>query len=111
MGCTSMQRFLRIKTMANTIFKLAGQSIAPGSKQTLLYPAPNINTQVKIEIPVHIFHGDKDDLVPIANADYTKRMLVNSKNVITTIFPGGNHFMVWNKYDEIKKQLLQLENY
>ena len=61
--------------------------------------------------PVHIFHGDKDDLVPIANADYTKRMLVNSKNVITTIFRGGNHFMVWNKYDEIKKQLLQLENY
>lgn len=60
--------------------------------------------------PVHIFHGDNDDLVPVANADYTKKMLVNSKNVTTTIFPGGDHFMVWNKYDEIKKQLLDLED-
>jgi predicted deacylase len=45
--------------MINTIFKLAGQDILPGSKATVLYPAPNINMQVKIEIPVHIFHGKK----------------------------------------------------
>ena len=65
----------------------------------------------KVTCPVYIFHGDKDELVPLDNADYTKRMLVNSKNVTTRIFPGGDHFMIWNNYDEIKKQLLQLENY
>src|SRR5690349_9491967 len=43
--------------MKNNIFTLAGQLIAPGSKKIILYPAPNINTQVKIEIPVHVFHG------------------------------------------------------
>ncbi len=59
---------------------------------------------------VHIFHGDNDDLVPAANAGYTKKMLVNSKNVTTTIFPRGDHFMVWNKYEEIKKQLLDQEH-
>jgi pimeloyl-ACP methyl ester carboxylesterase len=60
--------------------------------------------------PVYIFHGDNDDLVPIANADYTKKMLVNSKSVKTKIFAGGDHFMVWNKYDDIKKQLLSLKD-
>lgn len=65
----------------------------------------------KVVCPVHIFHGDNDDLVPVANAEYTKKLLVNSKNATTTIFSGGDHFMVWNKYSEIKKQLLELEDY
>ena len=64
----------------------------------------------KVVCTVHIFHGDKDELVPVANAGYTKNMLVNSKNVSSTIFPGGDHFLVWNKYNEIKARLLQLEN-
>ena len=63
-----------------------------------------------VRCPVYIFHGDKDENVPVANADYTKKMFVNSKNVVTTIFPGGDHFIVWNKYDEIKKKLLDLQN-
>jgi hypothetical protein len=37
-------------------------------------------------------------------------MPVDSKKVTTTIFPGGAHFMVWNKYDEIKEQLPDLKN-
>lgn len=45
--------------MHNNIFKLAGQDILPGTKKTILYPAPNIHTQVKIEVPVHVFHGKK----------------------------------------------------
>lgn len=43
--------------MSNRIFELAGNSIEPGTKKTILFPAPNINTQIKIEIPVHVFHG------------------------------------------------------
>jgi pimeloyl-ACP methyl ester carboxylesterase len=64
----------------------------------------------KVVCTVHLFHGDKDGLVPVANADYAKKMLINSKNVSSTIFPGGDHFLVWNKYNEIKARLLQLEN-
>ena len=63
-----------------------------------------------VTCPVHIFHGDKDELVPVANAAYTKKMLVNSKSVSTTIFSGGDHFMVWNRYDEIKQQLLNFDD-
>lgn len=40
-------------------FSIAGKQIKPGTKETILFPSPNINTQIKIEIPVHIFHGKK----------------------------------------------------
>lgn len=45
--------------MNNHHVELAGEIITPGSKKTILYPAPNINTQVKIDIPVHVFNGKK----------------------------------------------------
>ncbi len=43
--------------MINQDLKFAGQIIAPGSKQVVLFAAPNINTQIKLDIPVHVFHG------------------------------------------------------
>lgn len=46
--------------MAREVLTIAGNKIAPGTKKVILFPAPNINTQVKLDIPVHIFHGIKD---------------------------------------------------
>lgn len=46
--------------MARKIFTIAGNQIEPNSKRVVLFPAPNINTQVKIDIPVHVFHGKKE---------------------------------------------------
>lgn len=43
----------------NTPFTFAGNIIEPGSKKIILFPAPNLNTQIKMEIPVHVFHGKK----------------------------------------------------
>src|SRR4030095_14664730 len=54
----------------------------------------------KVICPVYIFHGDKDVLVPLSNADYTRRMLTNSSKVETKILPGENHFIVWTEYEE-----------
>jgi predicted deacylase len=45
--------------MKNEIFTLAENRIEPGTKRVILFPAPNINMQVKIDIPVHVFHGEK----------------------------------------------------
>lgn len=45
--------------MSNKNFTIAGKVIEPGTKTTLLFPAPNINTQIKTDIPVHVFHGKK----------------------------------------------------
>lgn len=43
----------------NDVFHLAGHDIEPGTKNIILFPAPNLNTQVKIDIPVHVFNGKK----------------------------------------------------
>lgn len=46
--------------MTRKILTIAGTQIEPNTKKVILFPAPNINTQVKIDIPVHVFHGKKD---------------------------------------------------
>lgn len=43
--------------MLNAPFVIADQIIQPGMKVTVLYPAPNINSQIKVDIPVHVYHG------------------------------------------------------
>jgi predicted deacylase len=45
--------------MDNKPFTIKGTIIKPGTKTTLLFAAPNINTQINIDIPVHVFHGAK----------------------------------------------------
>lgn len=64
----------------------------------------------KVTCPVQIFHGDKDNLVPVTNIEYARKMLKHSTSLETTIFPGANHFIVWSKYSEIKDALLRLNN-
>jgi len=43
--------------MDNQAFTIAGTTIEPGTKTILLFPAPSINSQIKTDIPVHVFHG------------------------------------------------------
>lgn len=43
--------------MMNKPFVIGDTTIEPGTKKTILFPAPNINNQVKMSIPVHVFHG------------------------------------------------------
>lgn len=62
----------------------------------------------KIHCPVWIIHGDKDNMVPVGNADYAGRMLVNAPLVDVTILKGAGHFIPWNHFTEIKKILLKL---
>lgn len=45
--------------MTNTEFTIAGNAVQPGTHKIILFPVPNINVQVKMEIPVHVFHGKK----------------------------------------------------
>ena len=61
-----------------------------------------------IKCPVYIMHGDKDGLVPVSNAGYTKKMLVNAESVSVKIIPGANHFISDNQYDMVKEVLMKL---
>jgi len=83
------------------------------SNQELWYLKKELNDLVKklpdITCPVYILHGDKDGLVPVSNAAYAKKMLVNARSVSVTIIPGANHFVSDHHYKLVKGLLLRLE--
>ena len=62
----------------------------------------------KIECPVWIIQGDKDNLVPPGNAGYAAKMLIHSPLIETTIIEGAGHFIPWNHYTDIRAVLLKL---
>lgn len=66
------------------------------------------NDLAKIKCRVWIVHGKKDVYVPVGNAEFSKKMLVNAKSVEMTIIPRANHFIHTLHYDEVKQVLLQL---
>jgi len=62
----------------------------------------------KIKIPVCFIHGEKDVWVPPGNVDYGKKMLTNASKIEIKMLPGANHFIPWNRYDDIKAELLKM---
>lgn len=56
---------------------------------------------------VTVLQGDKDDLVPPANADFAERMLAGASSVNVVRIPGANHFTPWNRYELVKTELLK----
>lgn len=64
----------------------------------------------KVDCPVYFIHGDQDTWVPPGNVSYAKKMLVNAKSIEEHMLPGGNHFIPWTKYKEIKEVLLHLKD-
>jgi pimeloyl-ACP methyl ester carboxylesterase len=64
---------------------------------------------VTITCPVWIIHGDKDKFVPVANAAYAKKMLINAPTVEITILKNAPHFIPWEPwYKNVKTVLMQL---
>jgi pimeloyl-ACP methyl ester carboxylesterase len=62
----------------------------------------------KINCRVWIVHGKKDVYVPVGNAVFAQKMLVNAKSIEVTLIPRANHFIHTLKYDEVKEVLLRL---
>ena len=62
----------------------------------------------KITCPVWILHGDKDTYVPMANSDYAKKKLVNAKSVEVKNLPGAEHFIINERYEDVKELLMEL---
>jgi len=62
-----------------------------------------------ITCPVHIMHGDADGMVPVSNASYGKKMLVNAKQVYLTIIPGAHHHIPDDNYQLVKEVLMKLD--
>ncbi len=64
-----------------------------------------------VQCDVWIVHGDKDGFVPVGNAAYAKKMLVNAKSVEVLILKGAPHFIPWEPwYKYIKDILINLDH-
>ena len=62
---------------------------------------------VKMTIPVYHLHGDKDDIVPYQNIEFTKKNFPNHKIVS---FPERGHEIAWKNPDLIIPYLVELIN-
>ena len=61
----------------------------------------------RISHPVTVIHGDRDDLVPVGNAEFAERMLINA-NVRMRRYPDMNHFVIWTHQELVTNILLDL---
>lgn len=59
-----------------------------------------------ITSPVTIIQGGKDWLVPKGNANYAKEQLKSVKKLKTIELKKQGHFIPWEQYDLVKKQIL-----
>jgi len=62
----------------------------------------------KVTCPVQFVHGSIDPMVPPANVEFGRKVMVNARSVGVTMIPGANHFIPWTKFSEIKSILLKL---
>src|SRR5688572_1754734 len=63
---------------------------------------------VAVKCKVIIMHGTRDTFVPPGNAAHAEKKLVNASAVETIMLPEANHFIPWNKYDDVKTVLMKL---
>lgn len=61
-----------------------------------------------IRCPVEIVHADDDRLVPVGNADFCQKMLVNAAQVHQTRLKTGDHFILWSRRDLVRQAVERL---
>lgn len=61
----------------------------------------------EIKIPVIVIQGSKDSLVPAANADFAKKMLVNAP-VEFVLVDGMDHFVPWSNPELIREAIIKM---
>ncbi len=62
----------------------------------------------RITCPVRVLHAQDDQLVPVANAEFARRQLVNSSDLQVQILPTGDHFILWNNQTAVHAAVLDL---
>lgn len=58
-----------------------------------------------LKTPMTVIQGDDDSLVPPGNADYAEKMYPD-KSKLKIIRGDMNHFIPWNQYELVKKEIL-----
>lgn len=60
-----------------------------------------------ITCPVRVLHARNDRLVPVANVDFARRVLTNCPALTVEILPDGDHFILWNRYEIVRKAIIE----
>lgn len=60
-----------------------------------------------IRCPVRIVQALDDRLVPAANAEFARRMLVNSPDVRMVMLPEGDHFILWSRPELVRQAMTE----
>lgn len=82
--------------------RVCNQEIIP-LKEELLKMMRHWN---KITCPVTVIQGTIDNLVPVGNAYFAKKMLINSPAVELKLIEEGNHFILWSETSLITQAIL-----
>ncbi len=61
-----------------------------------------------IRCPVTVIHAKDDSLVPVENADFARRMLVNCPDLKVDILPAGDHFILWSRHEKIRDAIMKM---
>lgn len=61
-----------------------------------------------ITCPVRVVHARNDRLVPVANVDFARLVLTNCPDLKVTIFPDGDHFIIWNRYEKVRQVIFDV---
>lgn len=61
-----------------------------------------------IRCPVTILHAVDDQLVPYANVAFARQQLVHAAPLTVKTFDSGNHFILWNRYNDVKNAIQEM---
>ena len=62
----------------------------------------------KINVPINVIQGTKDQLVPAGNAYFIEKMAVNCPSLKLNMLEGKDHFILWSETQIIKKELIEM---
>jgi len=94
--------FLLVRPLLPAEIDVSNQEILP-LRGELTRMLPGWKT---LTLPITVIQGEKDQLVPAANADFVKRSAVNAP-VRVVMIPGMNHFIPWERPDVIREAILR----
>lgn len=60
-----------------------------------------------IRCPVYILHATNDRLVPYSNVAFARSMLVNAAKVEVETYTKGDHFILWNNREAVRRVILK----
>jgi len=63
----------------------------------------------RIDVPVTLLHGTADSLVPVDNVAFMAAHLGGAEPLRIVLVEEADHFLPWDHYELLKRQLLQLD--